>query len=914
MKPLFGIIGLLIGFSINNWSGGVFGLIIGILSGALIEYQKRLSDLEETVRQINANLPDSRTITPPDRPQPPAKPETVNIAPEQQVEDLEVAAQTTVTPAPEVPARTLPVSGIGTSNDVKPGSESTPSSPPVRQTDYINPALAWLKNFFTTGNVVVKVGMVVLFFGLSFLVKYAVDRNAFPIELRYAAVAVVGIVILIVGWRLRLKKPKYALVLQGGAVGILYLTVFSAAKVSPPIFPLSLAFVIMLGLVVFSGMLAVLQNSRSLAIFASAGGFLAPILTSTGHGNHVMLFSYYAVLNAGILGIAWYKAWRPLNLVGFAFTFVIASLWGSSYYQPGYFNSTEPFLILFFLFYVAISILFAYRQPRQLKGIVDGTLVFGVPLVGFTLQSAMVHDYKFGMAYSAITAAVMYIVLARILWNRQIEGMRMLCESFLALGVIFASLAIPFALDGRWTAAAWAIEGAGMTWIGIRQKRLSPRIFGLMLHVGGALAFAAASNEPRGMTPVFNSSFIGSIMISFAGLFSGWQFWKYREDVTSSERGLHTLLLIWGLCWWFGAWLFEIDLHVAAGYKFNTVLLLLAASALFIFFGAGKFSWPAAGGPPQLLLPLMVMFAMYLFLLPSYSYPFANYGYISWISAFAVNYFLLRRNEPNWPQQLLAAWHCLSLWLLIFICAWTVEYLISMSPFKTGTWSVLSWGFIPSVFALVLLHFQNSISWPVRHYKNYYLGTGLLPVIIFIAGWVVVICFCEGDPAPLTYLPILNPQDIAQLFAMLVLADWTWRQRRATVPGIEIVTPEQFFNIFATIVFIWINSLVAHIIHFYAGVRYTSDAIFRSSLFQTSISIIWTLVAFILMGISTRKGKRKSWFAGAGLLAVVVVKLFFIDLADSGTVTRIVSFISVGGLMLVIGYLSPVPPKRVLSE
>ena len=41
-----------------------------------------------------------------------------------------------------------------------------------------------------------------------------------------------------------------------------------------------------------------------------------------------MLFSYYAVLNAGILGIAWFKAWRILNLVGFAFTFVIGALWG----------------------------------------------------------------------------------------------------------------------------------------------------------------------------------------------------------------------------------------------------------------------------------------------------------------------------------------------------------------------------------------------------------------------------------------------------------------------------------------------------------------------------------------------------------------------------------------------------------
>ena len=46
------------------------------------------------------------------------------------------------------------------------------------------------------------------------------------------------------------------------------------------------------------------------------------------------------------------------------------------------------------------------------------------------------------------------------------------------------------------------------------------------------------------------------------------------------------------------------------------------------------------------------------------------------------------------------------------------------------------------------------------------------------------------------------------------------------------------------------------------------------------------------------------------LLAAVVVKLLLIDLSGSGTVTRIVSFIGVGVLMLVIGYVAPLPSKE----
>jgi uncharacterized membrane protein len=55
--------------------------------------------------------------------------------------------------------------------------------------------------------------------------------------------------------------------------------------------------------------------------------------------------------------------------------------------------------------------------------------------------------------------------------------------------------------------------------------------------------------------------------------------------------------------------------------------------------------------------------------------------------------------------------------------------------------------------------------------------------------------------------------------------------------------------------------------------------------------------------------QRQVWFAGAGLLALVVIKLFMIDLAGTGAIGRIVSFLVAGLLMLIIGYFAPLPPK-----
>ena len=378
-----------------------------------------------------------------------------------------------------------------------------------------------LWNFFFGGNTVVRFGVIVLFFGVSFLLKYASEHIVIPIEARLAAVALGAVVMLAIGWRLRQSRPGYGLIMQGGGVGLLYLTVFAAFRLYQ-LLPPGLVFALLVATAFFSAMLAVLQDSRSLAALGVSGGFLAPLLASTGAGSHVMLFSFYAILNLGILIIAWFKAWRSLNLLGFAFTFIIGLAWGGRYYRAELFASTEPFLILFFLFYVAIAVLFALRQDASIKSPVDGTLVFGTPLIAFGLQTALVRRVEYGAAYSALALSGFYLVLAKLLFARLSAQVRLLVEAFIALGVVFGTLAIPLALDGRWTAAAWALEGAAIVWVGVRQKKLGARGFGIFLQFAAGVAFALDAGRSGALTPILNSIYLGCVLISVAGLFSAW--------------------------------------------------------------------------------------------------------------------------------------------------------------------------------------------------------------------------------------------------------------------------------------------------------------------------------------------------------------------------------------------------------
>ncbi|MCK5498564.1 MAG: DUF2339 domain-containing protein, partial [Gammaproteobacteria bacterium] len=264
--------------------------------------------------------------------------------------------------------------------------------------------------------------------------------------------------------------------------------------------------------------------------------------------------------------------------------------------------------------------------------------------------------------------------------------------------------------------------------------------------------------------------------------------------------------------------------------------------------------------------------------------------------------------------RLMSLWHAAAMWATIFVAAWVISYAVTSFVPGLNNWGDIVWGLIAAIAIAILLITKDRFIWPLQKHQEAYLGWGLLPVVIFSAMWVLVTCFDEGDPAPLEYIPVLNPQDIAQLFSIAIIYEWLSQTRQGKLPGIMDLKPDVLIIILASITFIWLNSLVAHVVHFYMGVRYAMEPMFESSIFQTSITIVWTVTAFAIMGLASRLSQRKLWFTGAGLLAAVVIKLFIIDLSDLGTVPTIISFMSVGILMLVIGYITPVPPKLVLAK
>jgi uncharacterized membrane protein len=566
LKVLFGLIGAFIGAVLGNVSSilalAVLGALIGWWWAARPKAKdaaasgldastllRRIVALEKEVATLRGRVPsvpmaspvpqagDVDPVVSPLVQAPIATPE-----PEPEPGVARVATPDDIAPPPRAAAMRpadaakLAVAAIAAAPPPRPVALPAPPAVPLRER--LPPFLA---NWIFGGNTIVKVGVLILFLGLAFLLRYTAERVTVPVEFRYAGVALIGVALTAIGWRLRDRLDAaggtgYGLILQGAGIGVFYLTTLGALRLNPLLSP-DLAFAFMALVAVFGAILAVLQDAPWLALVAVAEGFAAPVLVSTGSASYVPLMSYMLILDGGILAMAWFKAWRPLNLVGAVATFTLASAWAHEHYTATDYAGVQAFLLLFFLLFTLTGVLFARRalaagdgppahasladravDALRQVGRVDSTLTFGVPLAAFSLQYLLVRDIPWGPPWAAAAFALFHILLGVALMRSRVPRYALLGEAHVIVGVIFGTLAVPLALQqGAWTGATWAIEAAGMYWLGARQRRTYARAFALAVMLGAAMKLVAAmSLDLADNVPLLVGSTLGMAMLAVA--------------------------------------------------------------------------------------------------------------------------------------------------------------------------------------------------------------------------------------------------------------------------------------------------------------------------------------------------------------------------------------------------------------
>ena len=759
-------------------------------------------------------------------------------------------------------------------------------------------ALDWARG----GNPLARLGVLITFIGAVYLIRYAAEEGWLPVELRLAGLSLAALAMVATGWRLRDKVSGYALTLQGGGLALLYLTVLAALRLYQ-LLPPTFAFALLVLVAAASAGLAVTQNALPLAMIGFAGGFVAPMMIG-GDGSHLLLFGYYTVLNLGVFAVAAFRGWGLLNLLGFTFTFVITALWRATAYKPEWFASFEFFLLLFFAMYVAVTVLSARSGPK--RGVVSGSLSFGLPAIVLSLQASLVVDFEHGLAISAASFGSFYLLVAAALLRSGRAHWQTTALAFLAVGVVLLSLAVPLYWDDQATAATWALEGAGAVWLGMRQNSRWTRGFGVLIQLlaGGSLLIAI--DEAGAATGAVATGVPGAVLLAAAGFASA--YWLRSAELKAHERWLPTLAPLWALGWWLFAGLAQID-HAHTAWATGLILGFGALSSALLAAVSPRLAWPWLARLAQATSLLFVLGGMIVAIAHRPSY---EGGAIGWLLLFVAHYWALWRRERGAEAKPEAAAHVipalLKAWLGSLELAWHLHDQLG------GDWPFIAYGLVPAFAIGLIVAFPRS--WPLAHHRRLYTTAVAAPIALWLLAWVVKgSLYANGDAAPLPTWPLLNPLDLSVLAvaAMLLVwwrrrevADWQWLARLPIPRAATALVP----TLAAITAFAWLNGALVRGLHYSFDTPLKGHALLDSALLQATFSVVWSLLGCSAMWIAARRASREIWLVGAALMVVVAIKLFAVDTAGTGTLARIAAFLFVGAILLAAGYFAPLPASR----
>jgi Predicted membrane protein (DUF2339) len=291
---------------------------------------------------------------------------------------------------------------------------------------------------------------------------------------------------------------------------------------------------------------------------------------------------------------------------------------------------------------------------------------------------------------------------------------------------------------------------------------------------------------------------------------------------------------------------------------------------------------------------------------------------VAWPLSLAATFFALRwRSAANSNGASKAAgWgFAIHVWAAALLVAQLVQWLLRLYV-KDEAWAIAGVGVLLSGLLLIFVRFsRNSESF--RNFLKHPLQALVYQTIVprglawFVGMWFVFACVSDyGGVAINPFVPLLNPIDLSATFALMSLFAFS-RSVSFTELNVE---PKYSQLALAGGAFLLLNTLLMRALSHYLSLHYSAAAMMGSATAQSAFSLLWALTATVIMFFASKKSIRPAWIVGAVLLGIVVVKLFLIDLSAISALTRIVSFVGVGLLMLLIGYLSPLPPAASTSE
>lgn len=743
--------------------------------------------------------------------------------------------------------------------------------------------------------------------GLSgiFLVKYSIDKGLLGPSARIALAVIMGVGLHGAAEYLRRKDgqshPSFA-ALAGGASLILYAAMLAALHLYQ-MMPAGLVFVL-LAAIAIATMLLALVHGPILAILGLLGGYVVPIFVSDGSGNILAAMLYSLIISAaGLLLIRFiYRSW----------------LWFS--------------VIVGALFWWAISL--TYLQADGYRGLYLAVLAYSllaIPMFNWRLRNTSSDNdpgcelmFRFAKrSWQPVQLSLLLILVA--------QAVSIAHESFSSGAFLnWMPLIVVMFLAAHSRPTLLAIP-----WLSLVLQCLA------WLYCG--IDFYNGRWQYIGLAVDVQSHFLQYSML-MAALYSGLAFWNLQRGVYS--HWLASLLFLAPPLWMALAYLLVSDLSTL--WQWSAIALVLGSA--YVFFANNRLRenslddysiWLVLAGHFTYSIAMVMLFreatltlalALQLITLTWLIKRFALQS-LDWLVKIVLALVLLRLTFNPWMLQYPSDVHW-SLWtyggatvccfiaayltpktenlrqwleavglqLLVLFVAAEVRYWLYEGQIFTRHYGLVEAAINTTLWAALGLVYYYRSQFSSQLVRLYQLASRLLLIAAMLSYFIAI--------------TVLNPLWGVELVAATPI--WNLLLAAYGLPVLMAYLCVKYYQpsyrkpaliVCGVLGFIFINMEIRHL--WQAGMDINHNM--RSGELYT-YSIVWLAMAVATILLSAARKLDQVYRVGMGLLVIVIVKVFFVDMSDLQGLLRAVSFMGLGLALLGLAYLHQRISNQVVEE
>lgn len=746
-----------------------------------------------------------------------------------------------------------------------------------------------IKSWIFNGNPVLKVAIVVLVIGLILLLRFATEHWQLSLGLKLTMVALLSVGTSILGLSLLNKNRSFALALDALGLAGLFLTLFFAYY-NQVIASLSMAAVGFIVIMACTLTLSLRQQSIELALMAMIIAYIAPFTLPVRDATAVELVAYYLVINIAVAIISTLRPWKILNQISFLAT----SLIGSIYTSINGDVLERELLTLLIMAHTAIFVWLGFRFSQllvkqainqlALKPVFDLALIFSAPIVAYSCMYLMYFEEIAWQAGISFGFAVIFAVLYQLAKRNQSIGL--ISQSYLSLCFIFLVIIPPILLPEEWSVTGWALQGLLIFIFALyRHSSISLYLAMGLLAVAGLSSLyylVESSLFPSTMYWILSFCYLAVVVIANICL-------AFRKQLSVPSVIFLSVLTFAASAIQIILWLdfFEtVLLQSVLGFLLISIMYFVINEVLIKRQASWTWTLPKLFG----LIPL-ILFSFWIALTQ------INQGVLQWSSM------------TERMIYLLAGLLLTVLWLRPILNGRSEREWLSLGMFTSLALASLT--LLPNMPYISVVIFPLILSvWARLYSKNkiWALMSQSKSTIWLMAIWMICSQLFSEHAFQVYFLPILNPFDLVSIAMLTVFIGMLYAQ-------VKVGLDRSIIAILMVLSLLWLSSyIVLRGLHVYFSTPYNDVQLWQNSLVQLSLTLLWVGLAFVTMSIAARKQIRPMWILGSSILLIVTLKLVLLDLSHVGTLTRVISFLAAGFVMLIIAYIAPMPDKQNAVE